>query len=108
MLSHFITAPLFILKSFMMFYFVYRKLIFSKTGDNMKTLDAFGLEVISRLAKQTFPQKGSLDEEIKKVESLNEIQPNTVYEVGDILNRDDLPSGCVLLCIEGGTTSQGA
>ena len=75
---------------------------------DIKFLDETGLKVIDKLAKKTFPIKGSADfaEAIENAGDYNMIERNTKYKVGDILYSKKLPIGYVLQCIEPGTTGK--
>lgn len=71
----------------------------------MKTLNAQGLETVCRLAKQTFAKKTDINSTIANTPLLNVKKSKTAYKVGDIVNDYSLPNGCVLECIQAGTTA---
>jgi hypothetical protein len=73
-----------------------------------KILDATGLETVCRLAKNKFSSgltEEELEEYIETTEYHNSMERNTWYDVGDVVESEDVPLGCVLQCIRAGTTS---
>ena len=70
-----------------------------------KKLTTSGLNVLCQLSQNAFSHKDNLDTTIDNTDIINGIKPNTQYEANDIVYSTDVPFGCVLQCIEAGTTS---